>query len=165
MTIIGGKKLRRLIEQGAVKDYLDLDVQLQPNGFDLTTEYIESFQGHGIIDYDNTERLIPAGKTVGRWDGRIPPGVYRVGFRERITIPRNMCVITQPRSSLLRMGGDIGSAWGDAGYEGKYQALLHVHNPHGIIVRPNARLAQIAFCTLSEELAHHEGYKGAYQGR
>lgn len=50
----------------------------------------------------------------------------------------------------------------DSGYKGSVGALLQVVNPHGITLHENARLAQMVFHQMSEEV--EEGYSGVYQG-
>lgn len=49
----------------------------------------------------------------------------------------------------------------DCGYEGAIGGLLQVVNPHGITLHENARLAQMVFHEMSEEV---QGYSGVYQG-
>jgi len=65
------------------------------------------------------------------------------------------------RSSLLRCGVTVGTAVWDAGYEGRSQSLLVVHNPLGFRLQKNARIIQLVFFQLSQET---ERYKGKYQG-
>ena len=42
-----------------VENMIDADTQLQPNSFELTLKGIESLQGAGAVDFDNSERNIP----------------------------------------------------------------------------------------------------------
>lgn len=49
----------------------------------------------------------------------------------------------------------------DSGYKGAVGAMLQVVNPHGITLHENARLAQMVFHEMSENV---EGYSGVYQG-
>lgn len=65
-----------------------------------------------------------------------------------------------PRSSLWRSGVGINAGVVDAGYEGAMGALMEVKNPNGIILHKNAKLAQIIFEELAEEV---QGYSGIYQ--
>ena len=67
----------------------------------------------------------------------------------------------RPRSSLLRCGVNVGTAVWDAGYSGRSQSLLVVHNPSGFSLEKNARLTQLVFFELTGE---SEGYQGIYQG-
>ena len=50
----------------------------------------------------------------------------------------------------------------DAGYSGRSQALMVVHNPHGFRVQKGARLVQLVFFPLDDPTG--PGYQGRYQG-
>jgi dUTP pyrophosphatase len=45
----------------------------------------------------------------------------------------------------------------DAGYEGTMGAMMEVNNEHGVTLYRNAKLAQIVFEQMDEEV---EGYSG-----
>ncbi len=82
-------------------------------------------------------------------------------YNEVVHLPRDIMALGRPRSSLLRCGVGVGTAVWDAGYEGRSQSLLIVHNPHGFRVQRNARITQLVFFELTGE---SEGYNGIYQG-
>ncbi len=65
------------------------------------------------------------------------------------------------RSSLLRCGVSMHTAVWDAGYSGRSQSLMVVHNPLGFRLQKNARIAQLVFLQLTRETT---GYQGVYQG-
>jgi dUTP pyrophosphatase len=75
-------------------------------------------------------------------------------------MPSDIMALGRPRSSLLRCGVDIGTAVWDAGYSGRSQSLLTVHNPAGFRVQRNARVMQLVFFRLNTETP---GYNGKYQ--
>ena len=53
--MLNDKVLRKLVEEhDLVTNYLDLDKQLQPSGFDLSMESIEEFLGGGAVDFSNS---------------------------------------------------------------------------------------------------------------
>ena len=57
--MLNDKILRKLIEEHRlVSNYLDLDKQLQPSGFDLSMESVEEFLDGGAVDFSNKERVI-----------------------------------------------------------------------------------------------------------
>ena len=87
-------------------------------------------------------------------------GVYMVTYNEIVHLPKNIMALGRPRSSLLRCGVNVGTAVWDAGYEGRSQSLLMVHNPKGFRVQQNARITQLVFMELTGE---SEGYNGVYQ--
>jgi len=42
-----------------IENYTDLDVQIQPSGFDFTVGKIGTLLDMGTVDFDNTDRRIP----------------------------------------------------------------------------------------------------------
>ena len=91
----------------------------------------------------------------------LAPGPYVITFNEVVHLPNNVMALARPRSSLLRCGVTVENAVWDAGYSGRSQALLVVHNPAGFRLERNARVAQLVFFYLSSTT---EGYQGVYQG-
>lgn len=163
------EELRALIEEeNLVSDYPHLETQLQPNGFDLTAAAIHTFDGAGKLDFSNDEREIPNTTPLepakqepddeyGWWE--LEPGVYKVACNETLDIPDDLIGIGFPRSSLLRMGALIQNAYWDGGFTGTGAFLLRVDNPHGIHIKENARVNQLAFAHMDETA---DGYNGAY---
>jgi dUTP pyrophosphatase len=92
---------------------------------------------------------------------RLAAGIYMITYNEIVHLPKNLMALGRPRSSLLRCGVNVGTAVWDAGYEGRSQSLLMVHNPQGFVLQKNARVTQLVFLTLTGE---SEGYQGVYQG-
>lgn len=63
--LLGDIEIKRLIEEyGLISDYVDLDTQLQPTGFDLTVADIEEITTRGVIDFDNSKRVIASSKSI-----------------------------------------------------------------------------------------------------
>lgn len=159
-------EIRNLIQSGKpplVTDYLNLEEQLQPNGFDCTLMTVEAIEGSGQIGDNNTKRILPAlRKLPYDEDGFVflPQGVYVITYNEIVTLPKTISSLGNERSSLLRCGVFVKDAVGDAGYSGRFKNLLMVHNPSGFRVQKNARLLQMVFFYLSAET---EGYSGIYQ--
>ena len=147
-----------------VQGLLDPAQQLQPNGIDLTLRSVAWFGSPGQLGVSNQERM-PASVDELEFgaDGwlHLAPGPYLVTFNEVTNIPLHLTALTWPRSSLLRSGVALHTAVGDAGYRGRYQALLSVLNPRGFRVAQNARLAQVVFFTLVSSA--EQGYAGVYQ--
>ncbi len=139
-------------------------VQMQPNGIELTLQRVEVHESSGSIAFDNSERKLPLTKALDfDNDGwiHLPKGSYKIVFNEIVNIPKNIAAIAKPRSSLLRCGATIETAVWDAGYSGRSESLLVVYNENGFSVKKNARVLQLLFFRLGEEV--HEGYSGAYQ--
>ncbi len=162
--MLNDKILRKLIEeQGLVSNYLDLDKQLQPSGFDLSMESVEEFLGGGAVDFSNKERVIAETKTIKPdSDGwvSLEKGVYKVIYNEVVKMPLNVAAIARTRSTLLRNGAEVGTAVWDPGYEGRSSSMLTVHNPNGLRLKKDARVAQLIFFETGDV---EKGYTGIYQ--
>ena len=148
-----------------LQDWVDIDLQLQPNGFDLSLLAISRLLTPGAIGSSDTERQLastePLSLATDRWL-ELAPGPYLVTFNEIVNLPDDLMALGRPRSSLLRSGVSLHTAVWDAGYHGRSQSLLTVHHPAGFRLRKNARLAQLVFFRLSAP--PDQGYQGRYQG-
>jgi dUTP pyrophosphatase len=161
-------QLKEKIEKkGLIQNYIDLDTQLTPQGFDLTAAEIHRYHGKGKLDFSNGEREIPGSEKIrpekkdkrddyGWWN--LESGAFKVVMNEKVDIPEDLMAYAFPRSSLLRMGCSIENAVWDSGYTGTGSFMLVVENPEGVEIKENARLNQLVFHSLSET----EGYKGKY---
>jgi dUTP pyrophosphatase len=163
--VLSRKDMRKLIQQDTplIEGYIDLEQQLQPNGFDITLRDIASLNTRGQIGVDNAQRQLPdlAPLAFDR-EGfiEVTPGIYMITYNEIVHIPTHLMALARPRSSLLRCGVNIGTAVWDAGYSGRSQSLMQVLNAKGFRLQKNARVAQLVFMTLTAET---EGYSGKYQ--
>ncbi|MFH1785881.1 MAG: deoxyuridine 5'-triphosphate nucleotidohydrolase [Candidatus Micrarchaeota archaeon] len=138
--------------------------QFQPSGIDITLKEVYQFESAGVIDFDNKERKISETKPLLYENDKImlKPGTYKVIFNEYVRIPKDVVGLCFPRSSLLRCGVGLNCAVWDPGYEGRSEALLVVHNNHGIVLKKNAKIGQMVFIKLVE--ATDELYEGQYKG-
>jgi dUTP pyrophosphatase len=161
--IQGKTELEGLVKGGLVKDAVDVSAQTQVNGLELTVARVEALYGPGRIGFDNADRQLPEYKQLdwGR-DGwlYLREGCYKIVFNEIVDIPKDMCAIGRPRSSLLRMGATVETAVWDAGYKGRSEALLIVYNSAGFYIKKDARVVQLLFMRL--ENAVQQGYSGRY---
>lgn len=166
--VLTGKRLREKVKNGLVQDYIDLETQLTPNGFDFTVREIHRYKGRGKIDFSNSEREIPDTEKLepakqdkedsyGWWD--LESGVYKIVTNEIVDIPEDIVGFAYPRSSLLRMGATIENGVWDAGFKGRSSFMLVVENPEGVKVKENSRVNHIVFFETEEV---EEGYQGVY---
>ena len=167
--MLNREEIEKLIkEKGLVTDYINLDVQLTPNGFDLTVEKVSEFDTAGALDFSNKERKVPEGREIpphkenpqdkfGWWN--LKKGAYKIRTNETISLPKDLIAVSFPRTSLLRMGGFTQNGVWDAGFRGKGEFILLVENPHGIRLKQNARINQIIFTKINET---ERGYDGIY---
>lgn len=140
------------------------DSQFQPAGIDITLKEICAFKNAGKIDFDNKERKISDVESLvfNNDEVQLQPGAYKVIFNEYVKIPKDAAALCLSRSSLLRCGMSLECAVWDPGYEGRSEALLLVRNPHGAILKRNAKIGQMIFIKLSE--ATKKLYDGIYKG-
>jgi dUTP pyrophosphatase len=161
-----GERIRQAIRRDPplIAGYRDLAEQVQPNGFDLTLAQLSRLSGAGALPADSAGRVLPALEPIELpADGVVllEPGPYQIGFNETVRIPTTVMALGRARSTLNRSGVTIHTAVWDAGYVGRSTALLSVLNPAGFAVGLNARVLQLIFFDLSEEVV--SGYDGQYQ--
>ena len=166
MPVLSAHDIRRLInaKPPLIEGWVNLDEQVQPNGFEITLRDIAAYVNAGQIALTNRDRILPQITPIPFGaDGfiHLQPGVYLITYNEIVNLPRNIMALGRPRSSLYRCGVGVGMAVWDAGYHGRSQSMLTVHNPSGFRVQQNARVAQLVFMEMTGE---SEGYKGIYQG-
>jgi dUTP pyrophosphatase len=166
LSVLSKRDIKRLIEASPplIEGYLDLAQQLQPNGFDLTLRDVAMFENGGQMAADNASRRLPdLAPLVFDQFGymELMAGSYMITYNEIVHIPTNLMALGRPRSSLLRCGVTIGTAVWDAGYNGRSQSLMVVHNPCGFRVQKHSRMMQLVFQSLTTDT---EGYAGRYQG-
>jgi dUTP pyrophosphatase len=149
-----------------VADHVDpvTEVQVQPNGVDLTLERVFEPRDAGRIGRE--------GKSVGDRSPMdpetpsesgpptyyLPPGGYVVQYAEEVAIPRGHIGLLFPRSTLLRNACTLNTAVWDAGYTGKGEGLLEVYGD--LEIEAGARIGQFVLATAG----HGGAYDGSYQG-
>ena len=163
-TMLNKEAIRKLIEEEQlVTEYIDLEKQLQPSGFDISLQEIQKHTGPGAVDFSNKNRVIaPTEPLKPNMDGwyDLKEGCYKIIYNEVVKMPLNIVAIARTRSTLLRNAATVQTAVWDPGYQGRSSSLLVVHNPHGIRLQKDARVAQLIFFTTEEV---KEGYSGVFQ--
>ncbi len=145
-----------------IRGFLELEVQLQPAGVDLTVAEVHEFTGVGLIGFNekslaSTRPLEPIG---GEW--MLRPGAYKIVYGEEVRVPEDCLGLCLPRSTLLRCGATLYTAVWDPGYHGRGEGLLQVMNPYGVRLKVRARIGQLVFIKLTRR--PHRLYLGSYQG-
>jgi dUTP pyrophosphatase len=170
IMVLNREEIEKLIKQDAlVEDFCNLDIQLTPNGFDLTAGSVSEFVDSGALDFSNKERFIPQTKEIclkkkdpqdkfGWWN--LKRGAYKVRTNENLNLPNDLVVVASSRSSLLRMGAFTQTAVWDAGFRGRSEFVLVVENPQGIRLKQNARVVQAIFIRINKT---ERGYQGIYR--
>ncbi len=139
--------------------------QIQPNGVELTLASVSRIEGAGRLAFDNSERRLPDYKEMAFDDEGwifLSPGIYLATYNEVVNIHKDLFAFARPRSSLLRMGATLYTALWDTGYIGRSQTPINVINPDGLYLQKGARLLQLVFVTLGDELT--AVYNGVYHG-
>jgi dUTP pyrophosphatase len=147
-----------------LENLLDPEQQIQPNGVDITVKEIATISTTGVLAVDNKDRIISKAIPLEFDDiGSIhlPPACYLVTCNEIINLPNDIMALAAPRSSLLRCGASMENAVWDAGYSGRSQSLLVVHNSNGLKIFRNARFNQLVFFRLANPVS--KGYQGIFQ--
>ena len=166
MSILAKKDILTLIEGNPplVEAFLDLEAQLQTNGFDLSLRSVSRLTSCGRLAMDNKNRIVSAQSRL-EFDSagliHLEPGSYSVIYNEIVHLPKDVMALGLSRSSLLRCGASLHTAVWDAGYSGRSESLLVVHNPQGFDLEKDARVLQLVFSKLTNV---SEGYQGRYQG-
>jgi len=164
-SVLSKTDILQLIKQKPplVEDYVNLEEQVQPNGFDITIREIALTQSPGCITVDNKNRRVAdLAPLIFDQSGYmvLMPAAYIITYNEVVHLPPDVMALGAPRSSLLRCGVTVHMAVWDAGYSGRSQSLMVVYNPQGFRLQQNARVAQLVFFRLTGET---EGYRGIYQ--
>ena len=165
--VLTREQLKELIEDAdrpLLREYADLEGQLQPNGFDVTLREVSRHTDGGAIGVNAKDRTLPGLQPLP-FDAEgwvtLAPGCYHILYNEVVDIPESLMALGRPRSSLNRCGVTIHTAVWDAGYNGRSTSLLVVANPGGFRVQRHARVMQLVFFGMSTATA--EGYRGRYQ--
>lgn len=141
-----------IVQEGMIQDYRDLDIQLQPNGFDLSLSEVFAFDvEESIIDFSNKNRRITKHVVImpepeGQF--RLRRGVYLFKANEFVKMPSGIIGYGLPRSSLCRAGALLSSALIDANYSG--HLVFSVYIGSRMILEKNARFVQLVFFKLGQ---------------
>jgi dUTP pyrophosphatase len=165
--VLSGEQIRARIadDPPLIDGFGDLEIQVQPNGFDLTLAEIHRYLGWGTVARENSGRVLPEIERLEPAPNgffSLTPGVYHIVYNEVVNLPVDVMGLGRPRSSLNRSGVTIHTAVWDAGYHGRSTSMLVVANPFGFRIEVGARLLQLVFFGLSQPAG--KGYGGAYQG-
>ena len=163
--INGEKNLRRI--------YSDLnEEQYQPAGIDLTLESISELNHNDGMVYGllkdakvipqhiecETKKIQVSGMLKDVFVLK-PNTPYIATTVEKIKINEDCGQFYLPRSSLLRAGVDVRTAFGDPGFHGHLSFLLINHTDELFVIEKGARFAQLVDINV---VAIGEAYDGDY---
>jgi len=157
---LGDLKIKELItEHQLVQDYVSLEKQLQPCGFECTIGTIFTLENDmGVLDFDNSRRNLPKRKQK-EWADKdaviLQKGFYLIETNEYLTMPDDLVGIINPRSSLHRMGLFLREALIDPGFKGSLVVGLAVFSR--VQLYRDARILQISFTRVSDISLSYDG--------
>lgn len=163
-------------DEPIIRDYRDLDVQLQQCGVDIRLNKVWrmpiAVAPLHVVDFNNelryTEKLIPLNTTTSSFDNRVNkwfnliPGHYLFQSIENMWIPPDLCAISSPRSTLTRTGAIVtDSPLFDPGYLGPDNTSIIIPEP-GMLIMQGARYTQMVFFQLTSPVKDNDLYDGIY---
>ena len=158
------EEITRLIARDTplIENYVSLEAQLQPNGFDLSVREVGRFTTPGQLGASDADRVIsdtePLPFDESGWL-KLTAGTYLVTYNEVVNLPPDLMALGRPAPASSAAACHCTRRCG-IGYSGRSQSLLTVHHPGGFRLQRDARVAQLVFFRLSSPPA--EGYHGRY---
>ncbi|MCG3218502.1 MAG: deoxyuridine 5'-triphosphate nucleotidohydrolase [Candidatus Heimdallarchaeota archaeon] len=151
-----------LLPDKTILDAVELKLQTQPAGIDLTLKAIEEIISPGYLGAGKTRNLSETRKI--KPSSELPsyslePGKYIIRYNEIITVPDGAIALVLPRSSLMRCGATLETAVWDPGYSGRGMGLLIVG--HTLQLDVDARVGQLIFIQMTDKSI--SGYNGTFQ--
>lgn len=162
--IIGKEQLKKIYPKLNENQY-------QPAGIDLTLGKVSKLiHNNGTVygllkeakilpDQENLEcKKVQVGGMLKNVFYLEPHQSYIVTTTEKIKIDKNSGQFYFPRSSLLRAGIDIRTAFGDPGFYGHLSFLLINHTDHLFVIEKGARFAQLVNIKVVEATEYDGDY-------
>lgn len=147
-----------------------LNEQYQPAGIDLTLDKVSYLNHNNGIVYGllKDAKVIPQHIELElkkiQVSGMLknvfllePHKAYIATTTEKIKITKNSGQFYLPRSSLLRAGIDVRTAFGDPGFEGHLSFLLINHTDEIFVIEKGARFAQLVNINTSDVDKEYDG--------
>lgn len=132
---------------------------LGPNSYDLTlSEHILYYKSR-LLDYDKENETYSF--KLNSNGTKIEPGMLYLGCTNEYTECKDLVPDVSGKSTLGRLGISVHqtAGWGDNGFCGHWTLEITVIHP--VILRPNMKIAQIRWNTVSRIL--DRPYTGKYQ--
>jgi len=161
-SVLSAAKIDELLKKDPplVEGFPQPEIAIQPNGVDLSLLSLHAIHSAGRLGVKAEDRVLPDIAPLefeGDWIF-LPQGEYLITYNEIVHLPLDVMALGRPRSSLLRMAVSIGTAVWDAGYNGRSQSLLVVHNPRGVTLQKNSRLMQLVFFCVAGGTRAYDGF-------
>ena len=99
--MLGKEKIKKFMKDGLVENMVDANIQIQPNGIDLTVGKILIPLDNCFIDFDNSKRRISELYELSPSEDNIyhlkANNIYVVKIREKINLPKNIAALIKSR--------------------------------------------------------------------
>jgi dUTP pyrophosphatase len=64
-SMLNSNDIKQMIEKnGMISDFINLEKQIQPSGFDLSLKEVYHYENLGAVDFSNEERVIARTKKI-----------------------------------------------------------------------------------------------------
>ena len=175
--ILSDKDIRKAIESGRVKvEGCDCDPYIHAASMDLHLSNCFKIYEHSqfaILDPKNMETFSGNMRTIEVADGEpfiVQPGEFVLGVtKEKITVPDDLVVRVEGRSSLGRLGIIVHSTAGfvDPGFSGTITQEISNINRLPVALYPDMRVCQLAFLQMSSaaEMPYNKKPFSKYQNQ
>ena len=178
-VILSDRDIRAAIAEGHVQILSDLPQDawhIHASSMDLhlgNTFKLYDHSKFSVLDPRKAETFIGNMRTITVPDGEsfiVQPGEFVLGVtREHITVPDDLVVRVEGRSSLGRLGIIVHSTAGfvDPGFSGTVTLEISNLNRMPVALYPDMRICQIAFETMSSpaEMPYNKKPGSKYQGQ
>ena len=161
--IIGREQLKQMYPEL-------LNEQYQPAGIDLTLgNLVKPIHSDGTVYgllkdakvLPNYEQVFTNNIQIGGMIKRVwtldPHSIYMGITNEKIKITKDSGQFYFPRSSLLRAGIDVRTAFGDPGFDGHLQFLIVNHTDYHFSLEEGVRFAQLVNINTSDVDKEYDG--------
>lgn len=158
----------QMIEQGYIRNLVDLEKQVQPNAVDFTVDEIQEFVGAEV--YQTTFYVGESKKAMRKQEPLLATKLdgidcwalranqeYDVVSNVYVEVPEGYAAMLVLRSTFVRNGCWLASGLYDSGFKGNIGAVLHIGNAHAV-VEVGTRLGQIIFVESGTAKLYAGGY-------
>ena len=177
--ILSDRDIRKAIDSGRVKiesDQPEMFFHIHASSMDLrlgNTFKLYEHSRYAVLDPKKPESFVGNMRTVQIPDGEsfiVQPGEFVLGVtREKITVPDDLVVRVEGRSSLGRLGIIVHSTAGfvDPGFSGTITLEISNLNRLPVALYPGMRICQLAFEMMSSpaQMPYDRKPGSKYQGQ
>lgn len=169
MTILSDTSIREKINSGEIGVEPFQSDNLQPSSLDLTLGHDLRVPKNGVvtkIPYETSDIDGWFDNVTVQDEFKLNPGQFVIGqIQEKITLPNDIMGNIHNRSSLIRLGIDVGlSSYINPGYSGKLPIAIRNVGPFIVPLVPGIRICQLVlFHTSTPSRGYDHARDAKYQ--